>query len=176
MTTTSTSYEAQALDLGVAHLINSASFQALLGVTSAAAARRRVIETDGGIPADHNPADGDPQATAGDDSVFTLEPPFAIAAEATDPPEEAGTGVYTRRGKVVLTLALPRRLPGETAPQAQRRGRNVLGGIRADCEAQFGAAGRLATGTAAAEGPFLPDEIGAERDALFGIITLTWHT
>lgn len=176
MSTPSTSYEALAFDLGVAHLTNSATWQALLGVSTDTAARARVVEGDGGIPADHDPADGDPQATAGDDSVFDLVPPFAVAAGEVEPPEPAGTGVFTRRGRVLFTIVLPRRLPGETPPAALRRARNVLGDIRQECEAAFGATGRLATGTAALEGPFLPDEIGSDRDALFGIITLTWHT
>lgn len=168
---TPTSYEALVVANAITMLATSATFQALVGVATAALARGRIIESWGGNP---GRTGGRTQATASNGEAFTLAAPFAIVHQAEMTPELAGVASFDYSGTVTIRLHLVRQSAGETAPDTFVRGRNVMGAIRAEVEALFGSSGCLASGTVRSEGPFLPDETGAEGDDLTAELFIDW--
>ncbi len=171
MPVTPDSYEAAAVAFGIAMLANSATFQALLGVGTAALAKAKIIESWGGTA---GLTGGKGRATATDNTQFALAPPYAIVHQATMDPELIGIAVYEYTGTIAIELHLPRRTGSDTPPETFRRGRNTMGLIAAEIRAQFGAAGCLATGTCRSEGPSMPEQSGAEGDEQIADLFIEW--
>lgn len=168
---TPTSYEAKAVANGIAMLSRSATFQTLVGLATPTLALGRIIESWGGNPARTSSR---AQATATNGENFTLAAPFAIVHQSEMTTELAGVASYDYTGTISIRLHLARQSGSEAAPDTFVRGRNVLGNIRAELEALFGSDGCLANGAIRSEGPFLPEETGAEGDDLTAELFIDW--
>lgn len=166
------SYEAKAVERVIAMLADSATFRTLVAAATAAAAKQRIVESWGGEPRD---AAGDERAVACDGTAFAAVPPFAHVHCAELTPTLEGIGVYSYAGTVMIGLAMPRRAALETPGEAMRRGRNVLGAIRLELTTMLGGSTYLATATISTQGPEVPDDTGADRDAIFGTITIDFE-
>ncbi len=172
MTVGYTSYKATATQAGITMLAGSATFQTLVGAASATLAKAKIVEEWGGTPV---LAGGQGKAVASDLSAFTATPPFAILRNAELITERIGVGIIAYRGTISLLLLQARRLTGETAPETLRRAANIADAIRAEIQAQFGTSGCFAEGACSIHGPGLPDETGADADAIEAIITIDFE-
>lgn len=166
-----TSYEAAVIGYAIAMVCGSATFRTLVGAADATAALGRVIEFDGGDAAEA----GSDKAIAANGTPFTIAPPYAQVASMVFPTDDEQATDWTKRdGTVLVAIVIPP-TTGHKAPERPRNALNILGTIRAEIEAQFGQAGKLARGKAELEMKPLPDGAGAARGTTSGIITITWR-
>lgn len=173
MTEPYTSYDAIAMSNAITMLAGSATFRTLLGATlgaSAITAKARIIESWGGNPPQAGAARS---AKATDGTSFALVPPFAHIHVPSIPSDRIAVATYEYRFDVRIVVLMPRLVGSETPAETFRRGRNVLGGIRADIEDQFGDTGCFAVGSVNTEGPELPHEASADGDSLVGSIIVS---
>ena len=171
MTVPYSSYEAAVIDYAIAMLCGAATFRTLVGAADAAAARGRVIEFDGGDPAEA----GSDKAIAADGSSFTIAPPYAqVAAMQFPTDDEVAIGWTKRTGDVLIAVVLPP-TAGHKPPERPRNALNLLGAIRDEIEAQFGQAGKLANGHVELELKPIPDGAGASRGTMSGLLTIHWR-
>lgn len=171
MPVTADSYEAQAVERGIAMLANSSTFQALVGAANATQAKAKIIESWGGNP---GRTGGKGKATATDGTQFTLTAPFAVVHQSELDTELGGVASIDYAGSIGIALHLARVTSTDSPPETFRRGRNTIGAIRAELQALFGGANYLATGTARSAGPTLPEDSGADGAELIGEIILDW--
>lgn len=172
MPVTYDSYLAKVVEAGITMLAASATFRTLVGAADSAAAKTRIVESWGGAPAQ---AGGAAKAKAVDGTSFTAAPPFGHVHSPGMQQELAGVGFYIYRGDVMIGLVQVRKLTGETPAEQFRRARNIADGVRADLTAMFGTTGCFAQGTIDIDGPELPDETGADGDALVATLILSWE-
>lgn len=171
MTVAYTSYEAAVVGYAIAMLCGSATFRTLVGAADATAALGRVIEFDGGDPAEA----GDGKAIAANGVAFTIAPPYAQVASMSFPTDdEQATGWTKRDGAVSIAIVLAP-TAGHKAPERPRNALNILGAIRDEIDAQFGTTGKLARGHADLELKPLPDGAGASRGTMSGLLTIHWR-
>ena len=155
------------MQAAITMLAASATLQALLGVGTAAAAKARIVEWDGGDPPG--------KVTATDGSVFTLAPPYAQITTRVFTEDNAVAFGWTKRtGELEIAIIVPL-TTADTPPERIRRCTNAVGGIAADITAQFGTANCLAAGEAVPAIAPLPEETGPLRGATVGTIALTWR-
>jgi hypothetical protein len=172
MTVAYSGYRGSALQAGITMLAACASFRTLVGAATPTLAKAKIVEEWGGTPA---LAGGQGKAYACDGSSFTATPPFAHLHVPPIDRELDGVGVYRYRGKCVISLIQARLLTGETPPEQLRRASNVAEAILGELAAQFGSSGCFATGTVNLDGPGLPDETGADRDAIEAVLTIDFE-
>lgn len=172
MTVSYTSYKASATLAAITMLSASSTFQTLVGAANATAAKAKIIEEWGGTP---KLAGGQGKAIACDNSAFTATPPYAILRVPEIQTELIGVGFYRFRGEVELVLLQARKLTSETPPESMRRSTNIADAIRDEILAQFGSSGAFAEGTCSIIGPGLPDDAGADADALLAHLTITFE-
>ena len=171
MTVGYTSYESAAIGFAIAMLTGSATFQSLVGATTATAALARVVEFDGGDPKEV----GSTKAIAADGSTFLITPPYAQVASQKFPADSSQALGWTKRmGEISIALVLPA-MAADTPPERIRRALNTLGAIRLEIEAQFGQVGKLGSGDVSLELLPLPDDTGALRGTTAGTITISWR-
>ncbi len=167
-----TSYEAQVMAAAITMLANSATFQALLGVVTTAAAKSKIVEWDGGDP---RQAGGPGKVIATDGTAFTLAPPYAqITTRLFNEDNAVAFGWTKRTGQLEIAIIVPLTV-ADTPPERIRRCANAVGGIASDIKAQFGTANCLAAGEATPAIAPLPEETGPLRGATVGTIALTWR-
>jgi hypothetical protein len=172
MPTTYDSYESKVIEYALAMLINSAQFRLMVGAATPTDAKSFVVESWGGDP---GRTTGKNKFIASDNAQKNAVPPYALITENNIDPQLNGISSIDYNGQVVIQLVMPRKLTGETPPESMRRARNVLGIIRDEIQAQFGTTGRLATGAAISAGPFIPEDSGADGDALLAEILINWQ-
>lgn len=172
MTVAAESYEAKALELAINMLCASASFQALVGAASAAAARAFVVETTSGAPADTNGKLGKGFATTGAELDLAVPPYAIVGLEPGVARTRGGVGYFDYDFSVVIRLVFVRRISGDAPPDSGRRAWNVTGQITDQINAQVGGADALADAEAKSEGIFM-DEEGVHRDHVITQITIT---
>ncbi len=172
MTVSYSGYRGSALQAGITMLSTCAAFQTLTTTASPTLAKAKIIEEWGGTPA---LAGGQGKAYACDGSSFTATPPFAHLHVPPIEVERDGVGVYRYRGQCIISLIQARKLTGETPPESLRRASNVAESIRDQLTAQFGGTGCFAEGRVSLEGPGLPDETGADRDAIEAVLTIDFE-
>jgi hypothetical protein len=136
-------------------LADCASFQALVGVGSAAAAKGLIVEDDG----------GDPAATtaACDGSIFNANT-ASFAIVRIGEPERVDRGALLSFGwEIPAEIDLIMRgTAGDSAPSVFRRARNSSDAIRAEFEALFGSSStRIAYGRVKVDRLKLTDELRA---------------
>lgn len=171
MSVTYDSYEAAVVGYAIAMLCGSATFRTLVGAANPTAAQARVIEFDGGNPYEV----GQAQARAADGSTFTVAPPYAqVAATDFSSDDTTALGWVRRNGTVEIAITFPP-VANDTPAERVRRTLNLLGLIRAEIEAQFGTAGKLALGFVGTQLMPLPDDTGALRGTTAGKLTITWR-
>lgn len=171
MTVTADSYESKALELAINMLCASASFQALTGAASAAAARAFVVETDSGAPQDVNGEIGAGIAASGAELDLAVPPYAIVGLEPGVARSLGGVGYFDYEFGIVIRLILARRADGETPPDSSRRAWNVTGQITDQINAQVGGPDALGQAEAKSEGIF-KDEEGVHRDHLVTQITI----
>jgi hypothetical protein len=167
-----TSYKASATFAAITMVAGSATFQTLVAAASATLAKAKIVEEWGGTP---KLAGGEGKAIACDNSGFTATPPYAIVRVPEIRTELVGVGFYRFYGEVEILLLQARKLTGETPPESMRRAANIADAIRAEINAQFGATSCFATGSCSIIGPGLPDDAGADADALQAHLTITFE-
>lgn len=171
MTVTYDSYEAAVVGYAIDMLCGAATFRTLVGAANPTAAKARVIEFDGGDPY----IVGQAQAKAADGSTFTVAPPYAqVASTDFSSDDTTAMGWVRRNGAVEIALTFAP-VAGDTPAERVRRSLNLLGQIRAEIEAQFGTAGKLALGYVSTQLLPLPDDTGALRGTTAGKLTITWR-
>lgn len=172
MTVVATSYQAIAASLAIVQLAGGATFQALTGTGSVAAAKGRIVTSSGGTPFEAG-AEGGARACDG-----TAIPAGTLPLAIVHPPrlrsERAGVGQRDYSGEIQVELLLPGRQPAETINDAWDRARNSADGIRAEIDARFGAAGCLADGDVDLDGPTLATETDPDG-AFAALITISWE-
>lgn len=166
-----TSYEAAVVGYAIAMLVGSATFRQLVGADTPTQAKAFVIEFDGGDPREVGAA----KAIASDGSTMEIRPPYAqVASTEFDADDTQAYGWVKRSGEVQIAITMPA-VAGDTPAERIRRALNIIGGIRADIEGQFGQAGTLALGSVASRLMPLPDETGALRGTTAGQLTIHWR-
>ena len=173
MTVTASSYEAVALGNAVRMLSACASFQAMVGAASAAAALGSIIESVGGNPGENAGKKG--MAIAVDGAEIDLgSSPHAIVGLVPGLSSSGGSiGYYDRDFTIRISLIQLRRLSDTELPSdMSRRAWNNTGLIRDQLEAQKGSAGALADFEANSDGLFM-DEEGVGRNSIITEITIT---
>ena len=85
----------------------------------------------------------------------------------------AAAGVR-RSGQIEIAIIFPA-VAGDTPAERVRRTLNLLGQIRAEIEAQFGTAGKLALGYVTTALMPLPDDTGALRGTTAGKLSIHWR-
>lgn len=171
MTVTYDSYEAAVVGYAIEMLAGSATFRTLVGAATPTLAKARIIEFDGGDPY----VVGQANAKAADGSTFTIAPPWAqVASTEFISDDTTALGWIRRSGQVEIAVTMPT-VAGDTPAERVRRSLNILGGIRADIEAQFGTAGKLALGYVTTTALPLPDDTGALRGTTAGKLTISWR-
>ena len=171
--TTPTSYEASTIDLAIEMLAQSATFRTLVGAASAALARGYIVNGWGGDPVT---AGGKGKTTMADGSVITRPNKYAIVAPAPDTFRRVQIGLreWSHSGQIRIVVQ-DELLPSESAEAVTVRGRNTMGEIATELEAQFGTAGRLLGGDLSPSGPSLPDMTGSKRGTYDFMITIDWR-
>ncbi|MBA3685240.1 MAG: hypothetical protein H0W72_08370 [Planctomycetes bacterium] len=174
MTVDYTSDEARTIELWIAMLAGSATWKALVGAGTAATAKARILESDGGS----NPElDGVATNVLGEQIEITASPFLAFALVHADefPAEERALNCERRTGEIRTRVYCPI-VSDDTAPERFRRTRNSAGLIRSECRALFGTTGCLMRGSITLAGPWLPDDTGwlADSALVFDLIT-TWR-
>ena len=171
MTVTYDSYEAAVVGYSIDMLCGSATWRTIVAAATPALAKARVIEFDGGDPYEV----GQNQAKAADGSTFTVAPPYAqVATTAFDADDTTALGWVKRSGQVEIAITFAP-VAGDTPAERVRRTLNLLGQIRAEIEAQFGTAGKLALGYVTTQLMPLPDDTGALRGTTAGKLTIHWR-
>ncbi|MES2340003.1 MAG: hypothetical protein V4537_18065 [Pseudomonadota bacterium] len=172
MTVAYTSYKASATFAALTMLSGSATFRTLVGAATPTLALAKIVEEWGGTP---KLAGGEGKAIASDNSAFTATPPYAIVRVPEIQTELIGVGFYRYHGEVDILVFQARKLTGETPPESMRRATNIADAIRDEITAQFGATSCFATGSCSIIGPGLPDDAGADADALQAHLTITFE-
>jgi hypothetical protein len=153
-------------------LAGSATFRTLVGAATPTLALAKIVEEWGGTP---KLAGGQGKAIACDNSAFTATPPYAIVRVPEIQTELIGVGFYRYHGEVGILIFQARKLTGETPPESMRRAANIADGDPRRDPAQFGATGCFATASCSIIGPGLPDDAGADADALQAHLTITFE-
>jgi hypothetical protein len=169
MTVPYTSYEAKIVDALANLIAGSATFRTLVGAATPTIARGSIIELDGGM------SEGTPRACAGTGALINLATAAGWAHLAPEPtdldPLAVGWLCWSKGGTVAVHLWM-RATTGDTPPERRRRALNTLGLIRAEIEAQLGAA--IVGGKVASRLDAL-DDVGWSRDLDRGTLTITWN-
>jgi hypothetical protein len=153
MTVTYDSYEAKVIDHAAAMLAASSTFQTLVGVGTAAAARAYIVETEKGA---------------------AQTKPYAMVHSEQFSEEKIAHGVFSRRGEVIAIIHTAN-TGGDTAPEVYRRLRNVAGAIKSEMDALQGGSGYLAYCTIDVDGPVRKDETGADAGTAQILLTIKWQ-
>lgn len=163
------SYESLAVGAAIDLLAASTTWQDICSAATADEAAARIIEYDGGAPANGSTAAGTFVATDG--SAQTGQPPYAQVALMDMQTDTAQAIGWTRRTwKIAIGLRLPA-VEGELPPIRMRRLTNVLGDIRTEIAALMNTPGYLAGSVSLTIDP-LPSDDGAFRNTTSGILTL----
>ena len=171
--TQANSYEANALACAVNMLALSPTFQSLL--VPGANPQSSIVESWGGT-IDYTQGQVDTANTTNGQTVSTVGV-HAVVHEPEMQDEFAGPGAWHHRGTVRIRIYQLRSMPTDTcAADVLRRGRNVLSGIRWDINQCFGSVPLtvFAQGECKSDGPYLPDESGADAWAIIGDLLLAW--
>lgn len=168
---TRTSYLAKVLGNAITMLSKSATWQTLLAVATEAEALSRIVENWGGTIIQV----GQGSAKATDGTLFAVVPPYAIAAASEMPSDYGGVGAFDRSGTVTLEIVVPGLQADETPAELSCRAFNTIDQIREEIEGVAGQDGCLATFTADTVLQPLPDDTGANLDAVIGYIVINWR-
>lgn len=161
--------EAGTLELVLAMYANSAAWQTLLGVGTAALAKARIVEWDGGF----DYTEGEAVVNCLGDSITAAAPLLAITSTEF-PSEERALDSERRSGEFIARFYLAKTIT-DTAPEHGRRALNTAGAIRAQIRDQFGTAGRLMRGSVSLRGPFLAADLGQWSSAVIVEHLLSWR-
>lgn len=167
MTIAAAGYESKAIDRAIAMVAGSASWRTFVGAADAAAAKAFIVDTWSGY-ADHG------QAVACNGTTLDPEAPWAMVSHGQLQTAERGVQTFDYDGSVTVTVSIPT-TAGDDAAELIQRARNLLGSMRDEIQAQFGATDCLARGTTASEPPALVNETTERRDYVEGIITITYR-
>ena len=174
MTVPYTSYEAIVIQCVITMLSKSTTFWAVTGAANQAAALNFIIEGDGGDDVECNGSDHSIATNNATINRATASAWAHVADRPTDHPSEPLTfSTWRRQGVIAVRLWL-RRVGTDTPPERLRRVLNAVGSIRADLEAQFGAAGCLPAGGIDSRVDSLPDESSATRGLACATLTIHW--
>ncbi len=171
--TTPTGYEAATLDLAIEMLAQSATFRTLVGAATPALARGFIVNGWGGDPVTAN---GKGKTTMADGGVITRPTKYAIVAAVPDTFRRTQIGLreWSHSGQIRIVVQ-DELQANESAESITVRGRNNMGAIATEIEAQFGTAGRLLGGDLLTSGPSLPDATGSKRGTYDFMITIDWR-
>lgn len=166
------SFEANTIDLAIEMLCQSATFRALVGAADAAAARGYIVNGYGGDPVQ---AGGQGKTTMADGTSKTRPANYALVAP--DGPmrrELVAFREYSHSGRINVVV-IASLTASENAESITMRGRNLMGTILNELEAQLGLAGRLLAADLNSEGPSVPDMTGSKRGTFDFLITIDWR-
>ena len=165
------SYEAKVLELAIAMLAGSSTFQTLTSTASVAAAKAYIVESFGG---DLRDLTAQKTVKTIDGTVRAWGAPLAIVHLEEMTAEPVAHLTYDYSGVVATILNLPR-TDADAPAEHFRRARNTLGGIRTDMQALVGTAGHLAEAHISSEGPIIPDISGPNAAFLQGQLLIDWR-
>ncbi len=168
MTVAYTSYSALAVSYGIEMLAASATFQALVGVITTAAAKSSIIESIGGLGATQ-----DQGVTVGGGVVTVGTANFAVVHEDQFESAEIALHTFSYSGTIGVDLLMPINA-NDTAPEVMRRMRNQAGGIKADMEALFGQSGYLLRGTISEHSYRILDETSDFKGYATATLSINW--
>jgi hypothetical protein len=149
------SYESAVVQAVIAMLADSTTFRTLVGADDAEGAKTRIVETWSGV-AEGNEANGTATPVEGPDFDLGDGEPWAIVDLVDMSVDQPALGVSVPNWRASINLYIP--IPADLLPpEIIRRGRNIVGGIRQDCENQAGDIGKPAWFTTSIEGPTIPE-------------------
>lgn len=166
----STSYDAKVSEALVQMLADCAAFRTLVGAANATAAKSFIVEDSGGDPAEI--------AKASDGVALNCATgSYAVVRLGTvDRVDRGAFLTFGHEGNDTEIDIIIRPTPGDVAPDAFRRARNVVGDIAEQLQALFGAsAARICWGVVASPSPISTDSIHSLQGAFFNRLPVKWR-